>query len=263
MTSDLHRATLAPAGRPAARTGAGAGLLLVAHGSRDPRHELTIHQIAASTRAARPGLEVRVGFLDHNGPSVAEALADGAVPHAVAVPLLLGNAFHGKVDVPAALAAATAASGVDVTLADVLGPDPALLPAALRAVRGSAGADPGPGSGVVLACAGTTDAAAKAALHRLALRLCRSVGADVRVADAAKTGIRVADAVADLRAAGCGRVDVASWFLAPGRLLDRASAEAFGAGADSVAAPLGAAPEVVATVLRRFDAVAARAARVA
>lgn len=237
-------------------------LLLVAHGSRDPRHQVTITQIVAATRAARPGLDVRVGFLDHNGPPVTRAL-DGVPGRAVAVPLLLGNAFHGKVDVPAALAEASARTGVDVALADVLGPDPELLPAALRAVHRAAGTGPGSGSGLVLACAGTTDASAKAALNRLALRWRRSIGADVRVADAAKTGVRVADAVASLRTAGCARVDVAAWFLAPGLLLDRASAEAFAAGADSVAAPLGAAPEVVATVLRRFDAVAARAARVA
>jgi sirohydrochlorin ferrochelatase len=236
-------------------------LLLVAHGSRDPRHEVTIRQIAAVARAARPDLDVRVGFLDHNGPRVAAALTGAS--QAIAVPLLLGNAYHGKVDVPAALTEASAATGVDVVLADVLGPDPELLPAALRAVRRAAGTDPGSGAGLVLACAGTTDASAKAALNRLALRWRRSIGADVRVADAANTGVRVADAVADLRAAGCARVDVAAWFLAPGLLLDRAAAEAVAAGADSVAAPLGAAPEVVATVLRRFDAVAAPAAQVA
>lgn len=236
-------------------------LLLVAHGSRDPRHEMTVRQIAAATRAARPGLDVRVGFLDHNGPSVGAAL-DG-LSRATAVPLLLGNAYHGKVDVPAALASAGAATGVDISLAEVLGPDPELLPAALRAVSRAAGTDPLAGSGLVLACAGTTDASAKAALHRLALRWRRSIGADVRVADAAKTGVRVADAVAELRAAGATRVDVAAWFLAPGLLLDRAAAEALKAGADSVAAPLGAAPEVVATVLRRFDTAARRAARVA
>ena len=39
--------------------------------------------------------------------------------------------------------------------------------------------------------------AAKAALNRLALRWRRSIGADVRVADAANTGIRVGDAVAE------------------------------------------------------------------
>ncbi len=236
-------------------------LLLVAHGSRDPRHAATIERLAGATRAARPDLSVRVGYLDHNGPRVAEALTGlGSV---VAVPLLLGHAFHGKVDVPAALAEGAARTGARVSLAGVLGPDPRLLPAALRAVTDAAGVAPGPGTGLVLACAGTTDADAKAALRRLALRWRRQLGADVRVADAANAGPGVGESVAALRAAGATRVDVAAWFLAPGLLLDRASAEAFAAGADSVAAPLGPAPEVVGTVLARFDAVAARSAAVA
>uniref|UniRef100_UPI0017B7D77F sirohydrochlorin chelatase n=1 Tax=Sporichthya sp. TaxID=65475 RepID=UPI0017B7D77F len=108
-------------------------LLLVAHGSRDPRHAATIEQIACATRAARPDLEVRVGYLDHDGPRVTEALASlgGSV---VAVPLLLGHAYHGRVDVPAALAEGSTRTGVRVELAAVLGPDPRLLPAARRAV---------------------------------------------------------------------------------------------------------------------------------
>jgi sirohydrochlorin ferrochelatase len=238
-------------------------LLLVAHGSRDPRHAATIEQIACATRAARPDLQVRVGYLDHNGPRVPDTLAAFSSPHVVAVPLLLGHAYHGRVDVPAALAEGSTRTGVRVELAAVLGPDPRLLPAAHRAVVHAAGTSPGQGAGLVLACAGTTDASAKAALNRLALRWRRSLGADVRVADAAATGAGVGETVEAIRAAGCTRVDVAAWFLAPGLLLDRAAAAALAAGADSVAAPLGAAPEVVATVLRRFDAVADRAVRVA
>ncbi|HUR75884.1 MAG TPA: CbiX/SirB N-terminal domain-containing protein [Sporichthya sp.] len=239
------------------------GLLLVAHGSRDTRHAVTIGQIAAATRAARPHLEVRVGYLDHDGPRVPDALAAFNTGRVAAVPLLLGHAYHGRIDVPAALAEGSRRTGVRVDLAAVLGPDPRLLPAASRAVRNAAGTSPDGDSGLVLACAGTTDPDAKAALARLALRWRRALGCDVRVADAAATGPGVGETVEALRAAGAARVDVAAWFLAPGLLLDRASAAAIAAGADSVAAPLGAAPEVVATVLRRLDAVATRAARVA
>lgn len=244
-------------------------LLLVAHGSRDPRHAATIELIACATRAARPDVEVRVGYLDHHAPSVTEALGDLAAAgssHAVAVPLLLGNAYHGRVDVPAALAAGFARTGVGVTTATVLGPDPELLPALTRQVLlagGSPTSSGGSRTGLVLACAGTTDAIARAALARLAMRWRRTLDVDVRVADAAGAHAGIGRAVASLRAAGASRVDVAAWFLAPGVLLDRVSADALAAGADSVAAPLGDSPEVVATVLRRFDAVAARAARAA
>jgi len=239
-------------------------LLLVAHGSRDPRHAATIEEIACATRAARPDVDVRVGYLDHNGPRVPDALAAFSSSHVVAVPLLLGHAYHGRVDVPAALGEGSERTGVRVDLAAVLGPDPRLLPAASRAVRNAAGTSPDGDSGLVLACAGTTDPAAKAALHRFALRWRRALGTDVRVADAAATGPGVGETVEALRAAGFSRVDVAAWFLAPGRLLDRAAADAFAAGAASVAAPLGAAPEVIATVLRRYESArSARSVRVA
>jgi sirohydrochlorin ferrochelatase len=64
----------------------------------------------------------------------------------------------------------------------------------------------------------------------------------------------LAATVAALRAGGARRVDVAPWFLAPGRLWDGVQAAAMAAGADAVAAPLAAAPAVIEAVLARFDA---------
>ncbi|MDX6302442.1 MAG: hypothetical protein QOF53_3656, partial [Nocardioidaceae bacterium] len=127
-------------------------LLLVAHGSRDPRHAVTISQIARATAAARPGLNVRVGYLEHNAPAVPAALADlaaGGARRATAVPLLLGHAYHGRIDVPAAVAEGSMRTGVRVDLAAVLGPDPRLLPAASRAVRNAAGTSPDGDTGLV------------------------------------------------------------------------------------------------------------------
>jgi hypothetical protein len=51
----------------------------------------------------------------------------------------------------------------------------------------------------------------------------------------------VAPLVAGLRASGESRIAVASWLLAPGLFSARLTA----AGADVVAAPLGAHPEVI------------------
>lgn len=239
-------------------------LVLVAHGSRDSRHALTMERVRAATALARPDLDVRVAYLDHNGPRVPELfrrLAADGVERAVAVPMLLGHAFHARVDIPAALAEGSAVSGIAVDLAPVLGPDPALLPAAHRRIL-AAGGVPGPGTGLVLACAGTSDPAANASLARLVLRWRRTLGADVRIAAAGGTGPGVTETVEALRAAGASRVDVAAWFLAPGLLLDRASAAAAAAGADSIATPLADSPEVVGLILRRVAA-AIRLARAA
>lgn len=43
-------------------------LLVIAHGSRDPRHAATVSALCARVRALRPGLRVEVGYLDFNAP---------------------------------------------------------------------------------------------------------------------------------------------------------------------------------------------------
>ncbi|GIG60804.1 hypothetical protein Lfu02_51760 [Longispora fulva] len=114
------------AGRPA--------LVLLAHGSRDPRAAMTTEDLALAVSAARPGLDVRVAYLDHAWPRPGEVLADLAAsgtPSAVVVPLLLTSAYHGTVDVPAVLADPP----LPVHRAPVVGADQALYPALLRGLR--------------------------------------------------------------------------------------------------------------------------------
>ncbi|MGQ0844250.1 MAG: sirohydrochlorin chelatase, partial [Sporichthyaceae bacterium] len=227
------------------------GVLLLAHGSRDPRHAATMRRIELATLACA-GLPVRIAYLDHHGPSTADAalqlVADGA-PSVTVLPLLLSEAFHRKVDVPAAVLAAQSAVGVRVRLAAALGPDPVLLDAAHQRLREAGGG--GRDAGVVLAYAGTTDDSAAAAVTRLARAWQSRWHVPVRVAHAGSTGPDLADAVEDLRACGTERVEVASWFLAPGRLSTHVEREAARSGAAVVAAPLGDSPEVVAAILDR------------
>ncbi|MGH8920135.1 MAG: sirohydrochlorin chelatase, partial [Actinomycetes bacterium] len=111
-------------------------LLVIAHGSRDPRHAATVHALTGRVRALRPGLRVETAFLDFNAPSVPQALsalyADG-VREVVALPLLLTRAFHAKADVPAVLERSRAAlPGLSLRVADVLGPSPLLTGALER-----------------------------------------------------------------------------------------------------------------------------------
>lgn len=78
-------------------------LIAVAHGSRDPRSARVIAAAVAALREVRPDLDVRLAFLDLNAPSIDQVL-DGVAhdghTHAVVVPMLLGNAFHARVDLP-------------------------------------------------------------------------------------------------------------------------------------------------------------------
>src|SRR5688572_30060735 len=78
-------------------------VLLVAHGSRDPRAAGTTRALARTVAAVRPGLDVRVAFLELSRPGPAEVLA--VMPAGtVVVPLLLTRAYHGAVDLPAQVA---------------------------------------------------------------------------------------------------------------------------------------------------------------
>lgn len=56
----------------------GDALLLVAHGSRDPRHAATVRALTRRIRSTRPGLRVSTAFLDFDAPSVPEELARAA-----------------------------------------------------------------------------------------------------------------------------------------------------------------------------------------
>ena len=238
-------------------------LLLVAHGSRDPRHAAVVTALARQLRGLRPELPVAVGYLDHCAPRIDQAIGrlEGQV---TALPLLLGRAFHAKSDIPGALAAAAARNPrVTVRQGEVLGPSPLLLAALTRRLA-EAGVRPGPGTGVVLAAAGSSDAAANAVTRQVAAELERAHGwAAVEVAHASAAPPRVADAVAALRARGAHRIAVAPYLLAPGLLPDRIAAEAQAAGADALAAPLGAAPapELARLLLHRYDQARRTAAR--
>ncbi|MFD7598730.1 sirohydrochlorin chelatase [Kitasatospora sp. NPDC059812] len=225
-------------------------LLLIAHGSRDPRHAATVAALVQEVRALRPGLDVATAYLDHCAPRIPQVV--GRLDDAVAVPLLLNRAYHAKHDIPAALRTAGAA----LPVAAVLGPSPLLL-AALERRLAEAGVDVRSAAvrartGVVLAAAGSSDPAADAATRAVAAAWRRSRGwAAVEVAYASATGPRVPDALAALRAAGAARTAVSPYLLAPGLLPDRIADAA--AGADAVADVLGPAPELAALLLERYD----------
>ena len=89
--------------------------------------------VVAEVAAARPDIPVRLAFLDLSAPSVDEVVDDLAAQghtDVIVVPLLLGSAFHARVDLPALLADATRRhSRLQLTQAPVLGPDPLLISA--------------------------------------------------------------------------------------------------------------------------------------
>ncbi|MEU8772554.1 sirohydrochlorin chelatase [Streptomyces sp. NPDC048606] len=234
-------------------------LLVIAHGSRDPRHAATVSALVGRARALRPGLRMETAFLDFNAPTVPQALASlylSGVREVVAVPLLLTRAFHAKADIPAVLAESTSRlPGVSVRVAEVLGPSP-LLVGALERRLAEAGLTPADraDTAVVLASAGSSDPEAIAVIAEIAREWRHTGWCAVRPAFASAALPRTEDAVRALRAEGARRVAVAPYVIAPGRLPDRIAAGAAAAGADVVADVLGDAPELARLLLRRFDA---------
>jgi sirohydrochlorin ferrochelatase len=234
-------------------------LVAVAHGSRDPRSAATVAALVDEVRRQRPGLDVRLSFLDLSAPRLPDVLdgvaADGH-RRAVVVPLLLGHAFHARVDVPGAVSqAASRLPGLEITTSPVLGGHRGLSTAALRRLAAAVGGPlHDPGLGVVLAAIGSSHAPANAAVADLVAGWTRRFGWHGGCAAFATTTTpTVSQAIADLRASGARRVAVAQWILAPGLLPDRIERDAATAGAP-VAAALGPDPDVARAILARYDA---------
>jgi sirohydrochlorin ferrochelatase len=231
-------------------------LVAVAHGSRDPRSAATVAALIEEVRRQQPALDVRLSFLDLSAPRLPEVLdavaADGH-RSAVVVPLLLGHAFHARVDVPGAVAQAAARlPGLDITVSPVLGGHRDLSTAALRRLAAVAGPLHDPALGVVLAAIGSSHAPANAAVADVVAGWTRRFGwHGGTAAFATTTTPTVSDAVAALLADGAERVAVAQWILAPGLLPDRIVRDADAAGA-TVADALGTDPGVVRAVLDRY-----------
>lgn len=232
-------------------------LVALAHGSRDPRSARTIRAIVAEVAQMRPDLRIETAFLGLSDPSfasVVDRLVDEGVEEVVVVPLLLSEAYHAKVDVPEAIAAAMQRHpGLKVRASAVLGPEPAfldLLDERMRAALKRAGAREI--DALVLAAAGSSDTRANQAVARLARLWGARHNLPTRVAYASTAAPTTGEAVRQFRAEGRRHVAVGSLFLAPGMLPDRAAELALEAGAVAVSLPLGPAPLIARTVLARY-----------
>lgn len=232
-------------------------LVALAHGSRDPRSAATIKDLVAEARALRPDLTIEPAFLERSRPSfdvVVDRLVRKGHEEVVVVPLLLSDAHHARVDVPAAIAAATERHpGLGIRASAILGLEPGFLEvldlrmrAALRQARVREL------DALVLAAAGSSDPLANQAVARLARVWGTRHKLPVTAAFASAAPPATGEAVRAFRSAGRRHIAVASLFLAPGLLPDRASELALEAGAVAVSAPLGAHPEIARAILARY-----------
>jgi len=200
-----------------------APLVLVAHGSTDPRFADVVEAIANGVRRLAPGLDVRVGYLEHGPPHVTDVVEPGAV----VVPLLLTSGYHVRVDLPA--------QATGVVTAGALGPDPRIAGALAQRLT-EAGYDGGP---VVLAAAGSADQRAVEDVAIAASQLAEVLAAPVTAAFVSAGEPRLADVEPPA---------VSTYLLAPGLFADKVAE----CGARVIADPLGAHPVLAEIALDRY-----------
>lgn len=232
-------------------------LVALAHGSRDPRSAATIKALVDEVRAMRPDLRIEQAFLELSKPSfttVVDRLVKAGHDEIVVVPLLLTDAYHAKVDVPSAVAEAQARhEGLRIRATSILGLETQFLEVLdVRMREALSSARIRELDALVLAAAGSSDPLANQAVARLARVWGTRHKLPVTAAFASSSPPATGEAVRAFRAEGRRHIAVASLFLAPGFLPDRAAELALEAGAIAVSEPLGAHPELARTILARY-----------
>jgi len=243
-------------------------LLAVAHGTSDAAGLATLDALLERVRFLRPGVETTVAFVSVADPTPQQALAgllaDGA-REVVVLPLLLGQGYHVRHDIPKAIRAATDLPGgevLSVYRAPALGPDPLL--ATVLADRLAEVGGPVFGTQIVLAAAGSSDRRANADAVAMSGMLAERLGMPVRTAYVTGAQPSVSELLG--RLARRGRpIAVATYLLSSGEFSRRVADSATLAALDAdhprtlrVGAPLGAHDLVARLVLRRYDAALAK-----
>ena len=104
------------------------GIVLFAHGSRDPLWRAPIEAVEAHIRAHHPGVAVRCAYLELTTPDLPQAVEDLVGQGATAVtivPMFLGTGKHAREDLPVLVAELRARHPrVQVHVQAAIGEDP-------------------------------------------------------------------------------------------------------------------------------------------
>ncbi len=117
------------------------GLILFAHGAREPRWAEPFERLLRRIRVLRPELEVRLAFLEIMKPDLRESIAELIALDCTAiriVPVFLGEGGHVRRDLPALMDELRLQySDVSITATLAVGEEPGVLDAiALYCLRG-------------------------------------------------------------------------------------------------------------------------------
>ncbi len=121
------------------------GLLLFAHGARDPNWALPFEAVLRRVREQAPGITVALSFLEFMAPTLidaGDALAAAGCTHVAIVPLFLGTGGHVRKDLPLLIDALRSTHPhVTWTLQTSIGEAPGVIEAmAAAALRATASA---------------------------------------------------------------------------------------------------------------------------
>lgn len=199
------------------------GLLLVAHGSMCLAGVREARALGAAVAERRPDLDVDLGFLELALPPagpVLDAMVERGCRRIVVQPLMLLSAGHGKSDVPAiVLAGRDRHPRVELTFGSPLGVVPELLAVGQKNLAESGGT----GLPLLVIARGTSDPDANGEAARAARLLAEWSGApDVEIGFTGVTWPSVPDALERMRRLGHERFAAFFWFIANGKLIERA-----------------------------------------
>jgi sirohydrochlorin cobaltochelatase len=112
------------------------GIVLFAHGARDPEWARPFEEIRDRVRASRPEYPIALAFLEIMSPTLEEAIASLAAQGASSItvfPLFMAQGGHLKGDVPRILSAIRANyPNLPISLETALGDSPEILDAIAR-----------------------------------------------------------------------------------------------------------------------------------
>ncbi len=219
-------------------------LVAVTHGGLHPAGVRRLESVLHRVRQRLPGVAVRGAYVGRGAGCLADVLVEESGP-VIVVPLLLTLASSALLPAVGRGPHLVAGSpGPDRLLAEVL-----LHRLRLGGVR--------PGQPVVVAAAGSPDAASSGDSARTARLLAEVWGGPVRAAHLTGCGPRLSEVAAELRAEGLAPPAVAPYLIAEGHHTRKARGDARSLGLGTVVEPLGDHPMVVEAVVRRYRAAAA------
>ncbi len=208
------------------KKGARPALLVVGHGSRDPRGAREFHELVALVRERDPALAVEGGFIELSRPPISECvsrLVAGGARKIAAVPLMLLAAGHAKDDIPATLVREKMSQpGIDFGYGRALGIRPELLELMDERISAVVSEEEREETAVLIVGRGSSDPDANSDLAKISRLFYEGRSyPTVETAYVSMTPPNVSEGLERLKKLGARRIAVFSYFLFTGILEER------------------------------------------